>query len=133
MYLDKIREAVKGIPGAEITVAQEQGGPPVGKPVNIEVAGDNYEDLVVASKALKRHLDSLRVEGVEELRSDLQDKKPQITFSIDRERANREGINTTQIGREIQSAVLGWEVSKFRILMMTIRYSCDINRINETT
>ncbi|CAN5414149.1 efflux RND transporter permease subunit [soil metagenome] len=115
-YLDKIRVAVKGIPGAEITVAQEQGGPPVGKPVNIEIAGDNYEDLVVTSKALKRHLDSLQVEGVEELRSDLQDKKPSITFSIDRERANREGISTTQIGREIQSAVLGWEVSKYRDL-----------------
>jgi multidrug efflux pump subunit AcrB len=51
---------------------------------------------------------------VEELRSDLQDKKPQVTFNIDRERANREAISTTQIGREIQAAVLGWEASKFR-------------------
>jgi multidrug efflux pump len=115
-YLDKIREAVKGIPGAEITVAQEQGGPPVGKPINIEIAGDNYEDIAATSKSLKRYLDSLHVDGVEELRSDLQDRKPQITFDIDRERANREGISTTQIGREIQSAVLGWEVSKFRDL-----------------
>ena len=49
-YMDKIREAVKGIAGAEITVAQEQGGPPVGKPVNIEISGDNYEDLVANSK-----------------------------------------------------------------------------------
>jgi multidrug efflux pump len=115
-YLDKIREAVKGIPGAEITVAQEQGGPPVGKPVNIEVSGDNYEDIVATSKGLKRYLDSLHIEGVEELRSDLQDKKPQITFAIDRERANREGISTTQAGREIQAAVLGWEASKYRDL-----------------
>ena len=128
-YLDKIREAVKGIPGAEITVAQEQGGPPVGKPINIEIAGDNYEDIVTTSKGLKRHLDSLHIEGVEELRSDLQDRKPQITFSIDRERANREGISTTQIGREIQSAVLGWEVSKFRDLdddyKIELRYRQD--------
>jgi multidrug efflux pump len=114
VYLDKIREAVRGIPGAEITVAQEQGGPPVGKPINIEVSGDNYEEIAAASKELKRQLDSLRIEGVEELRSDLQDKKPQITFAIDRERANREGISTTQIGREIQAGVLGWEASKFR-------------------
>jgi multidrug efflux pump len=115
VYLDKIREAVKGsIPGAEITVTQEQGGPPVGKPINIEVAGDDYEQLVQTSNELKRYLDSLDIEGVEELRSDLQDKKPQITFNIDRERANREGISTTQIGREIQAAVLGWEASKFR-------------------
>jgi multidrug efflux pump subunit AcrB len=128
-YLDKIREAVKGIPGAEITVAQEQGGPPVGKPVNIEVSGDNYEDLAITSTALKRYLDSLHIEGVEELRSDLQDKKPQVTFSIDRERANREGISTTQIGREIQAGVLGWEASKYRDVndeyKIMIRYKQD--------
>lgn len=128
-YLDKIREAVKGIPGAEITVAQEQGGPPVGKPVNIEVSGDNYEDIAATSKGLKRYLDSLRIEGVEELRNDLQDKKPQVTFAIDRERANREGISTTQAGREIQAAVLGWEASKYRDLndeyKIMIRYRQD--------
>ncbi len=129
-YLDKIREAVNGsVPGAEITVAQEQGGPPVGKPVNIEVTGDNYEDIVATSKNLKRFLDSLRIEGIEELRSDLQDQKPQITFSIDRERANREAISTTQIGREIQAAVLGWEASKYRDLnddyKIVLRYKID--------
>src|SRR5258706_2211531 len=43
-YLDKIREAVLGsVPGAAITVSQEQGGPPVGKPINIEISGDNSE------------------------------------------------------------------------------------------
>lgn len=113
-YLDKIRKAIKGIPGAEITVAQEQGGPPVGKPVNIEVRGDNYEDLVTTSKSLKRYLDSLKIEGVEELRSDLQDQKPQIVFDIDRERANREGISTYTIGNEIYLGVLGTDISKFR-------------------
>ena len=114
VYLDKIREAVKGIPGAEITVAQEQGGPPVGKPVNIEVTGDDYEELVKVSKALKRTLDSLKIEGVEELRSDLQDQKPQIVFNIDRERANREGISTMTIGNEIFLGVLGTDISKYR-------------------
>ena len=113
-YLNKIREAVKGIPGAEITVAQEQGGPPVGKPVNIEITGDKYEELVSTSKSLKRMLDSLRIEGVEELRSDLQDQKPQIVFDIDRERANREGISTYTIGNEIFLGVLGAEISKYR-------------------
>ncbi len=115
-YLDKIRDAVKGISGAEITVAQEQGGPPVGKPINVEVAGDNYEDLVLTSKSLKRTLDSLKIDGVEELRSDLQDQKPQIVFNIDRERANREGISTYAIGNEIFLGVLGADISKYRDL-----------------
>jgi multidrug efflux pump len=115
-YLDRIRKAVKGIPGAEITVTQEQGGPPVGKPVNIEVSGDNYEDLVNTSKSLKRYLDSLKIDGVEELRSDLQDQKPQIVVNIDRERANREAISTYAIGNEIFLGVLGTDISKFRDL-----------------
>ncbi|REK06648.1 MAG: AcrB/AcrD/AcrF family protein [Bacteroidetes bacterium] len=128
-YLDKIREAVKGIPGAEITVAQEQGGPPVGKPVNIEVSGDNYEDLVSSSKDLKRYLDSLKIDGVEELRSDLQDQKPQVVFNIDRERANREGISTYMIGNEIFMGVLGADISKYRDLNddhnIVIKYKDD--------
>jgi len=114
IYLDKIRNAIKGIPGAEITVAQEQGGPPVGKPISIEITGDNYADIIQASSSLKRYLDSQNIPGVEELRSDAQLNKPQIVFDINRERANREGISTGQIGGEINYAVLGKEVSKFR-------------------
>jgi multidrug efflux pump len=34
-YMDKIRNAVRDIPGAEITVDKENMGPPVGKPINI--------------------------------------------------------------------------------------------------
>ena len=113
-YLDSIRNAVKGIPGAEIAVAQEQGGPPVGKPISIEISGDNYEDLVTTSKGVKRMLDSLEIEGVEELRSDLQDQKPQVIVNIDRERANREGISTYTIGNEIFLGVLGTDISKYR-------------------
>jgi multidrug efflux pump subunit AcrB len=129
IYLDKIRNAIKGIAGAEISVAQEQGGPPVGKPVNIEIKGDNYEELVNTSKSLKRMLDSLKIEGVEELRSDLQDQKPQIVFDLDRERANREGISTSAIGNEIFLGVLGTDISKYRDLNddynITIKYQDD--------
>lgn len=114
VYLDKIREAVKGIPGAEITVDKEAAGPPVGKPVSIEITGDDLTDLIQVSKRLKLYLDSLQIPGVEELKSDIQNNKPEIVVDIDRERANREGISTAQIGGEIRNAVFGAEVSKFR-------------------
>jgi multidrug efflux pump len=113
-YLGKIRDAVKGIPGAEISVDQEQGGPPVGKPINIEVRGDNFDDLTKTSEGLLRYLDSVAVPGVEALKSDFEISKPEIVFNIDRERANREGISTGQIGMEIRNAVFGVETSKFR-------------------
>ncbi len=113
-YLGKIREAVKGIPGTEISVDQENGGPPVGKAINIEVRGDNFDDIVKTSELLLRHLDSLQIPGVEKLKSDFETRKPEIVFNINRERANREGISTGQIGMEIRNAVFGVEASKFR-------------------
>ncbi len=113
-YLDKIRKVVKGIPGTEVTVEQEQGGPPTGKPINIEITGDEFEQLSEASKSLKRYLDSIGIPGIEELKTDLQTNKPEIIVEIDRERANREGISTGTIGSELRSAIFGTEVSKFK-------------------
>lgn len=113
-YLDQIREATKGIPGVEIAVDQEQNGPPTAKPINIEISGEKFEDLIVASIDLKRYLDSLSIPGVEEIKTDLQLNKPEILIEIDRERANREGITTAQIGSELNAAVLGREISRYR-------------------
>jgi multidrug efflux pump len=113
-YMDDIREAVKGIKGAEISVNQEQGGPPTGLPISIQIASDDFDLLVSASTKIKRYLDSLQIPGVEELKSDFQNDKPEIVVSIDREKANREGISTQQIGRALGIAVFGAEVSRFR-------------------
>jgi multidrug efflux pump len=113
-YLDKIREAVKGVKGAEISVNQEANGPPTGKPINIEIAAENFDLLVSTANNIKRYLDSLSVPGVEELKSDFQSDKPEIIVSIDREKANREGISTLQIGSALNAAINGREISKFR-------------------
>ena len=113
-YLDDIRESVKGIVGAEITVDQEQGGPPTGKPVNIEFSADNFDDLVATASRARRYLDSLQIPGVEELKSDFQADKPEIVVNIDREKANREGISTGTIGMILRTAIYGVEISKFR-------------------
>jgi len=114
-YMDRIRQATKGIiPGAEIVVDQEQGGPPSPKPISVEIRGDDFKKLIAVSTAVKRHLDSLNIPGVEELRSDLIVSKPEISVQIDRDRANREGISTAQIGSEFRTAILGKEATKFK-------------------
>ncbi|MBL0741319.1 efflux RND transporter permease subunit [Chryseolinea lacunae] len=113
-YLDKIRDAVKGISGAEISVDQEQGGPPAGKAINIEIAAEDFDLLVVTADRAKRYLDSLQIPGVEELKSDFQSDKPEIVIKIDREKANREGISTMKIGSILNTAIYGLEVSRFR-------------------
>jgi multidrug efflux pump len=113
-YLDSMRSAVKGIKGAEISINQEASGPPTGKAINIEIAADDFGILAKTSEDVKRYLDKLQIPGVEELKSDFHSNKPEIVISIDREKANREGISTAQIGDIINTAVYGREVSKFR-------------------
>ena len=114
VYLDKIRQGVQGIRGAEISVNQENNGPPTGKPINIEIAAEDFNILVATANRTKRYLDSLQIPGVEELKSDFQSDKPEIIVTIDREKANRESISTAQIGMALNTAINGKEISKFR-------------------
>jgi len=112
--MEKIRKAVKGVPGAEVTVDKEQGGPPLPKPVVIEIVGDDLDTLVATSQRLKKYLDKKQVPGVEELRSDFQADKPEIVFNLDRARMNAEGISTGVIAGNLRTAVFGKEISRFR-------------------
>ncbi|MEO6904200.1 MAG: efflux RND transporter permease subunit [Bacteroidia bacterium] len=113
-YLTALQKLKWNLPGADITVSPEQSGPPVSKPINIEIRGDNFEDIVNNSIRLKQFLTNQKIGGIENLKSDFESNKPEIVFNIDRERANREGISTGAIGSEIRNAVFGVEVSKFR-------------------
>jgi len=113
-YLDSIRNVVQGIPGVQITVSKEQMGPPTDPPVNIEVSSDNFDDLTATAVSLKRYLDSLHIPGVEELKMDVDLTNPEVTLSINRERAQIEGVSTAQIGQQIRTALFGQEVSKIK-------------------
>lgn len=114
-YLKEMQATKWNIAGAEITVNKEQAGPPVGKPINIEISGDKFEELVDNAQQLKRFLQESDVPGVAELKTDFVDNKPEIVFDVNRERANREGISSAQLAMEIRKAVFGIDnPSKFR-------------------
>ena len=113
-YLEKVRQAVQGIPGTEISVTQESGGPPTDPPINIEIASEDFDAMIKTASSLKNYLDSIRVPGVEELKMDVDLKNPEITLSIDRERALIEGVSTAQIGMQIRTALFGKEISKIK-------------------
>jgi multidrug efflux pump subunit AcrB len=113
-YLDKIRAELKGIPGAEISVDQESGGPPTDPPINIEVASEDFDNLVKTAVNLKNYLDSIQVPGVEELKMDVDLNNPEITLTVDRERALVQGVSSAQVGMAIRTALFGKEVSKIK-------------------
>lgn len=112
--LNKIRESVKDIPGAKVTVDKEKNGPPTAKPIVIEITGENLDTLISTSKRLKNFLDKKQIAGVEELKSDFQANKPEIIFDIDRSRMNIEGISTGMIAGDLRTAMFGSEISRFK-------------------
>lgn len=112
--LEEIRDGLQGFAGVELTVEQERNGPPVGKAINIEIRGDDFDKLVSAGKGLKTFLDAKSIAGVEELKSDFISSKPELILKVDRERANRFGISTSQIGMALRNSIYGAEASKFK-------------------
>src|SRR3989339_361855 len=113
-YLEKFRQVVNDIPGAEINVDKEAMGPPTGKPVNIEISSDDLEQLMATSDAFIHYLDSLKIPGADKFKTDFESTKPEVIIDLDRVRANHEGISTGQVGGTMRSAVYGVEASKYR-------------------
>ena len=112
--LKQIRDKIGVLPGCDIVVEQERNGPPVGKAINIEIRGDEFNDLVSSAADLKAYLNGKNIAGVEELKTDFVSSKPEVTIVIDRERANRLGISTAQIGMALRGSIYGTEASKFK-------------------
>jgi multidrug efflux pump subunit AcrB len=113
-YLDSIRTVIKGIPGAELSVDQEASGPPTEPPVNIEVASEDFDLLIKTAVKLKNYLDSIQVGGVEELKMDIDLNNPEITLTVDRQRALINGVSSGQVGQQIRTALFGREISKIK-------------------
>ncbi len=112
--LNQIRDAVQNIPGTTITVDKEQSGPPTGKPINIEISGEEFDQLITLTESFKNYIQEQEIKGIEELRSDLQVNNPEIIIDINNEKANSYAISNVQVGSAIRTALLGAPISTFR-------------------
>ncbi|MFD2573973.1 efflux RND transporter permease subunit [Spirosoma soli] len=112
--LSKVRTAMQGIPGTEISVERESNGPPTGKPIAIEIAGDDFKVLNDLEKQIRQRITRAGIQGIDQLKSDLITNKPEIVIDIDRDKAEREGISSSQVALTIRTALFGTEISKFR-------------------
>lgn len=112
--MEEIRAMVEKYPGVLITVDKQRNGPPVGKPINIEVSGEDFEKLILFENEFREALVSANIPGIEELKSDLELGSPEVILKIDREKARRFGLSTSQIASELRTALFGQEVSKYK-------------------
>ncbi|WP_162343879.1 efflux RND transporter permease subunit [Cyclobacterium salsum] len=112
--MEKIRNLAEGYPGVLVTVDKQRNGPPVGKPINIEISGENFDQLITFVNQLREHINESGVQGIEELKSDLELGNPELIIDIDREKARRFGLSTSTIANELRTALFGLEVSKYK-------------------
>ena len=102
------------IPGVDISVDKNRDGPPMGKPINIEIRGEDFEKLLTISDEIKSSIEDAAIEGIEKLKVDLELSKPELLVNIDRDQARRLGVSTAQVASTIRTALFGKEISKFK-------------------
>ncbi len=112
IVVNRIREMLRNITGADIRVEKERMGPPVGAPVEIEFIGS---DVDILSEIVEEAKDLISgVPGLVDVEDDLSRAKPEIAFHIDREKATLLGLSTIEISNTIKAAVNGWKIGDYR-------------------
>lgn len=104
----EIQEQLKGkFAGIAISVEKEAAGPPAGYPVNIEVSGEDYGELIQIAEALKNFLNNESIPGVEEIKVDVNKSKPGLVVNIDRRKSGSLGVAAGQIGQQLRRSLFG--------------------------
>ncbi len=112
--MNEIRGVVKGYPGVSITVEKIQNGPPSGYPINIEISGENYNDMLVEAEKVKDFINAKNIAGIEELKLDVNKSKPGVEVIVDRKVAGQLGISTAQVGQTLRRSVYGEKISTYK-------------------
>ena len=104
----KVQAALVGIyPGVLISVEKDANGPPAGSPINIELNGEDYEELIFTAERMRDYLNTQSISGVDELKIDVNKSKPGMQVLVDRKKAGELGVSTGQVGQQLRASIFG--------------------------
>ncbi|MFY0631827.1 MAG: efflux RND transporter permease subunit [Flavobacteriaceae bacterium] len=104
----KIQEALKDIyPGVAISVEKDAVGPPAGYPINIELEGKDYVELIETAEKMREFINAKNIAGIDELKIDVNKSKPAMLVEIDRKKAGELGVSNGQVGQQLRNSVFG--------------------------
>jgi len=104
----KVQQALVGIyPGVLISVEKDQNGPPAGAPINIEIEGNDYNELIVTAERMRDFINSKNIPGVDEIKIDVNKDKPGMQVIVDRKKSGELGVNASQVGQQIRNSIFG--------------------------
>ncbi len=104
----KVQEALVGIyPGVLISVEKDANGPPAGAPINIELEGTDYSELINTAEKMRDFINSRSIAGIDELKIDVNKNKPAMQVVVDREKAGELGVSASQVGQQLRNSIFG--------------------------
>ncbi|WP_282122845.1 efflux RND transporter permease subunit [Algibacter mikhailovii] len=106
--LKKVQEDLKNIyPGVAISVEKDAVGPPAGYPINVELEGEDYSELIATAELIRDFINSKNIQGIDELKIDVNKSKPSMQVLVDRKKAGELGVTSGQVGQQLRNAIFG--------------------------
>ncbi len=108
------KELDDAYPGIAISVEKDAVGPPAGYPINIELEGPDYDELIATAENMKSFINSKSIGGIEELKIDVNRQKPAMQVEVDREKAGALGVAAGQVGNQLRRSLFGEKAGIFK-------------------
>ena len=111
----EVQQALQGkFSGVSISVEKDTNGPPVGYPVNIEISGDDYIELIMVANEVRSFIIKENIPGIEELKVDVNRNKPGMEVTVDRRKAGSLGVSAGQVGFQLRRALFGEKAGVYK-------------------
>ena len=109
----EVREKTKDIKGfTELRFDKPQAGPPVGKPVEARIRGEDFDTLDAVADEYMTYLKTL--EGASDVTWDHKPGKEEIRVKVDNEKAALAGLSVVQIARTVRAVFEGSIATKIK-------------------
>jgi len=110
--VDSVRTLISGVPGIKTSVALQPSESGSSKPVEFSIRGEDREELTRLAHEVQRIV--RETPGTIDIDNSLEEGKPEMQISIDRQMADDLGLNVYSISQTIRSLVEGEVVSQYK-------------------
>ena len=111
--LELVRERTAGLAGIHVEVQQQEMGPPVGKPIQIQFAATGQQELQPVVERVRRYMDE-RMTGLRDIEDTRSVPGVEWNIGVDRARAALYGADVSLVGLAVQLVTAGVKVAEYR-------------------
>jgi HAE1 family hydrophobic/amphiphilic exporter-1 len=109
---NQVEKLTNQIPGARFNIEGRAAGPPVGKPIEIKILGDNLDDTNLFAREMFEYLGT--VDGVYNVSSTTSTGVPQILIDINENKSLSYNLSNSQIASQLRAQINGTKASTIR-------------------